>query len=199
MDRSNQLNQIDQQINKLAKKAKVIFSDERYLPDLPVDLSFGLISRHLSELPALIGYVGSLIAEVDEIIRNLRAMADQLKEEIDLKKAAVRLRILDEYKSDLETHRKELERLLSSGGAAPRWLQDQLRQRPVKPTADELADRAKIETADLLKDLNALTQSMNRIIAIRDRLAVRKEALENKFLSVRAHRNSLQEQMRNNL
>lgn len=191
---------IIERISDLTEKTTNILEDDSYAAALPPDPSPQEVEAALSEMPRRIEYVNTLIADTNAILRSLRRKAQELETTMKASQAEARQKALQRYQEDLEAYVKRCQEELEKhkdNRSMLKAVQEVLRlQKPVKPTVEELNDVAILATMDLAQSALELEGYINRLRAIRDRLQNKKEALDNKFVSVRAHKSILVEEMR---
>lgn len=186
-------------VEAIARQVEVIFNDPAYDVSLPPDPMPEQIQRMLSEVPRQIEYLDVLIADTEDIIRHLRILQRDSERELQRQRAEVRQEAIRKYELDLQIYNQTAEEKLAQikDKAMRKMVQEHLRSiRPMKPTVDDLNDLATLKTQAIEQDLLHFERLLARLRACKDRLQAKRDALENKFIAVRAHKSILVEQLR---
>lgn len=148
-------------VTRLEQKVDEVFSDGRFDTSFPDDPSPSDVQSAISRCPALIEYIGALMADADAMLRDIKREERKLAESLRTVRAEVTVAELSKQAGE---------------------------RRKSKMSEAELELAIWQATAQLRERLQEIQELSDRLQHVRDRLAAKKEGLENLFLAARAHK-----------
>ena len=208
---------IDKLLNSVNEEFFTIKAEEieKIQPDISPDPSLTEIKQLLGELPSQIEYLKNKIVECKKVISDLKLTIKYKKQVLEREKSKIRQETLKNYQIELKKFfRKFNEKFHDIGkedeknsqgkttksSFSKTALQEMIKNlKPEKPTKNDLDDIANIETEIIQDEIVELEKKLIELEKYSDLLQTRAEKYENKFISARAHKGILVEELKNNI
>lgn len=188
---------------------------ENIKPDISPDPTIAEIKELLGELPSQIEYLQNKAIECKKSIAEFKLMVKHKKQVLERQKSEIRYNALKKHQEDQrEFFRKFNERFSDTGSKevssetkkvkgstlSKAALQELVKNlKPEKPTKNDLDDIANIETGEAQDIIVELESKLIELERYYDLLNTKVDKFENKFISARAHKGILVEEMRNDI
>lgn len=185
---------------------KAIVEYEKRLESLQNSPNKEEVKELLFELPNQMTNVENIKMYFEKKIRALKLLINGTKNRIEIKKSEIRNSVLDEYRNKYikykEDTKKILDEIITSDEKASvkkAYITEIVRAlKPEKPTQGELDDIANTneEVMKLRQDLEKYENLLIELEDMAEALKIKHKRLENIFISVRAYKGILVEEMR---
>lgn len=185
---------------------------EELAPTIPADPSPELIKELLGTLPAKIEFLKMKLVECKKQIQDYKILIKGKRQVLEIEKSKIRQKHQQEYneankkfagnyKKNFIDKPKEDEGKKNQKNAITKVAIQELIKvlRPEKPTKNDLDDLANLETENLQYEILNLEVEMNKVEEYYEYLQVKSEKYENVFISARALKGILVEEMKNGI
>lgn len=171
------------------------------LPNAPDKIT---IKRLLIELPNRLLFLQNEVLNYKKQHGNSKLEINSKKRKLEIEKSEVRKKEMDAHNDLLKEFRIKSEEIMlnvmgSNEGASLKktYLQEMLKiHAPSKPTRSDLDDIANVETAHLQKEIDELESTISDFSLELEILNTKKDFYENMWITIRAYKGILVEEMR---
>lgn len=202
-DIEKQIDEIDHNFFDL-KKEEV----ENIKPEISPDPPLPEIKKLLGELPSQIDHLKTKSVECKKYIRDIRLQIKFKKQNREIKMSEIRQESLSEYVKENKQFFKTFQEKFGekskdqkpTRGLSKAGVQEIIKNlKPEKPTKNDLDDIANIKTALEADEIYKLESKLNEFEHLYELLQTKAEKYENKFISARAHKGILVEELKNKI
>lgn len=126
------------------------------LAQIPSDPLPNEISEILAKNPAVVGWIGNILADLDLHISNTKLLIKKKNRELDSKKSEIRLGTINTYRKNLDeclnTEMEKIKELMQTGYTRTEAKEIVRLRRPEKPREADLSDKAEYLTRNFVKE-----------------------------------------------
>lgn len=199
----------NKQYNELITKQDVVQERdfETFITELSLAPDKETIKRLLIELPSQILYLQNQILDYRRRLGETKVALKANKAHKENLKSEIRKKEMDKYMIEVGEFRTKSQELMTqvmnsddNASLKKTYLQEMLRViKPEKPTQTVLDDIAEVETYEVQKQINEAEEQIMYFQGEIDSLQAKEDMYDNMFISVRAYKGILIEEMNKNM
>lgn len=178
------LSQYQKESNRI-KNIEELF-DNPILAQIPSDPLPSEIAEILAKNPAIIGYIGNVLADLELQISNKKLLIKMKNRELDTMKSSIRLDTINSYRRKLEeclkTEMEYIKELMITGYTRTEAKEIVRLHRPEKPREADLSDKAEYLTRSfVIGEIEPLEHDLLQVQKSYDDWKVKYNLFENNF------------------
>lgn len=176
-----------------------------FITNLPKAPSKEMIKMLLLELPQQITFIDNYALEFKKQIGDAKTALKAKKSLLEISKSEIRQKELEKFQKEHKDYMERTQELMreimnseeQNASLKKAYLQEVSRVlKPERPTKSDLDDMANIGTKDLQKDIDELEQVISQSQQELDLLTTKKDFYNNMWVTMRAYKGVIVEEMR---
>ncbi|GAB6441285.1 hypothetical protein bcgnr5369_03810 [Bacillus cereus] len=176
-----------------------------FMTNLPKTPDKEMVKRLLLELPQQITFLDNQAVEFKKEIKDAKTAAKAKKNLLEIEKSEIRKIEIEKFSKEHELYMSRTQELMreimnsdeQNASLKKAYLQEVARAiKPERPTRADLDDIANIKTKHLQEDIDELEKRISDYQFELDLLAIKKDFYNNMWITVRAYKGIIVEEMR---